>query len=130
MNSNIIRECIDGSHNGTMTFPQVIGKLMNEGIEAYHVDLVRWENRYYTATGESCVMDTPHQQRQAAQAFSSEGVIAAVRNIQAGNINYLQFLEQILAAGTVYYIAYIAGKRVIYLGRHGDLHIEYFPQAK
>jgi hypothetical protein len=34
-----------------------------------------------------------------------------------------------MAAGTVYYIAYLTGKQVIYFGRKGEFHIEKFPQA-
>jgi hypothetical protein len=33
-----------------------------------------------------------------------------------------------MEAGTVYYIAYLEGKRVMYIGREGDFHVEHFPK--
>jgi uncharacterized protein YbcV (DUF1398 family) len=119
---------IQESLNGTMTFPQVVGKLLEQGVESYHVDLTRSENRYYDAGGESAVIEVPHRTHLAAADFSPEGVHAAIRKSQAGEIKYPRFLEEISQAGCVYYIAYLAGKQVIYFGRKGEMHVEKFPQ--
>lgn len=128
MNIEVIAEAINGSLAGTMTFPQVVGKLLSEGVESYHVDLVRAENRYYMPNGETHVSSVPFEHSRAAEKFSASDVKAAIQNIQAGKINYKQFLQAILDAGTVYYIAYLSGKRVVYFGREGDFHVEHFPQ--
>ena len=104
------------------------GKLLNEGVESYHVDLVRSENRYYMPSGETHVETVPFKHSKAAEKFSANLVEAAIKSIQAGKIDYKQFLHQIMDAGTVYYIAYLSGKRVIYFGREGDFHVEHFPQ--
>jgi hypothetical protein len=34
------------------------------------------------------------------------------------------------AAGVIGYWAFLAGKKVIYLGRKGEMHVEEFPKAK
>ncbi len=128
MNKEIIQSTIRHSLEGTATFPQIVGLLLSEGVESYHVDLVRNENRYYTATGESLVEKVAVPHARAAPAFSAAKVAAAIKKSQGGQINYRQFVAEILEAGCVYYIAYLAGKRVAYFGREGDAHVEHFPQ--
>jgi hypothetical protein len=39
-------------------------------------------------------------------------------------------MKEITEAGCVYYIAYLSGKKVIYFGRKGEMHVELFPQPK
>lgn len=123
-----IKETVKLSLDGKITFPQVVMKLMNEGIEVYHVDLIRAEKRYYTAEGESHVEVVDHSFPKVTQGFSAERVKAAIQRIQQGKIHYTEFIEEIAAAGCVYYMACLAGKRVIYFGRNGDCHTEFFPK--
>ena len=47
MNTNKIKETINLTLEGKMTFPLVVGTLIGEGVESYHVDYVRSENTYY-----------------------------------------------------------------------------------
>ncbi len=130
MDKNFFEECAEASRTGSKKFPEIVGKLIEAGIESYHVDLVRSENRYYLPSGESHVVANNIPSTQVADSFSGAQVEAAVRASQAGKITYLQFMEQIAVAGTVYYIAYIKGKRVVYFGRLGDSHTEYFPGSR
>lgn len=130
MNISLIRDVIQQSLAGTMTFPQIVGKLLAEDVESYHVDLIRSENRYYMQNGESYVETVPFSHPQAGRTFSATQVMAAIKAIQTEKITYQEFLHEIIAAGTVYYIAYLTGKKVVYLGREGDFHIEPFPNAK
>ena len=113
---------------GAISFPEVVGRLMSDGIEAYHVDYVRSENRYYWPNGESHVEQVPHKFSAPAQEFSAEAVRSSLKRVQAGEIDYARFSEEILNAGCVFYIAYLVGRRVTYLGRKGDFHIEHFPR--
>jgi uncharacterized protein YbcV (DUF1398 family) len=129
MNTSIIKEVIQGSLNNTLKFPEVVSRLLDNGVESYHVDLVLAENRYYTAAGQSHVESVSFPHPVAAQEFSAEKVIAAIRKSQAGDITYTQFIQSIMEAGTVYYIACLTGRRVIYMGRQGDFHVEHFPKA-
>jgi uncharacterized protein YbcV (DUF1398 family) len=71
----------------------------------------------------------PLGSRSIADAFSGDAVIAALRAVQARQITYPEFLARLLDAGCVGYFVYLAGKRAIYLGRTGEMHIEHFPPA-
>ena len=129
MKRTVIQEAIRSSFEGTSKFPEIVAKLIAEGVDSYHVDLVRSENRYYTASGDSLVESVDFEHPKAARAFSAEKVQAAIKRSQAREIGYGEFLRQILEAGTVYYIAYLSGKRVVYFGAEGDFHVEWFPGA-
>ncbi len=128
MNLDTIRELADRSMRGEITFPQVVARLVADGVESYHVDYVRGENRYYMPNGESYVEAIEHRPVHPAADFSAAGVQAAIRRVQAGEILYPEFSDLVRNAGCVYYIVYLAGKQVIYFGRNGDCHIERFPQ--
>ena len=52
-NIQVLDECSERSVAGTITFPEVVGKLMAVGIESYHADLYRREKTYYSANGDS-----------------------------------------------------------------------------
>jgi uncharacterized protein YbcV (DUF1398 family) len=128
MNTELVHRIAQGSLNNAMTFPEVVQLLGNAGIESYHVDLVRRENRYYMPSGETHVISVAFEHPPASVEFAAHQVASAVKGIQAGSLTYPAFLHAIMAAGTVYYIVYITGRRVMYLGHQGDVHVEYFPQ--
>jgi uncharacterized protein YbcV (DUF1398 family) len=52
-----------------------------------------------------------------------------VRQAQRGEIVYPQFVKQTMQAGCIGYFVQIAGKRVHYFGRNGEVHTEWFPGA-
>lgn len=128
MKTEILNDCAVNSYGGKIPFPLVVKTLIEDGVEAYHVDLVRSENRYYDAKGESQIIPLPGKAPGVAVEFSAGTVSAAIKKSQQGQIKYVQFLQEIADAGCVYYITYLTGKRVIYFGRNGDMHIEHFPK--
>jgi uncharacterized protein YbcV (DUF1398 family) len=125
-----MQECTTGSDNGSLTFPQVVMKLMAVGIADYHCDLRRSEKTYYMPSGDSHVVASDRVAGDIAQAFTAQGVESAVRAIQAGRLTYKDFCARIAAAGCVGYFVYITGKRAIYFGRTGDNYVETFPAAQ
>jgi uncharacterized protein YbcV (DUF1398 family) len=125
----ILRECTERSDASSISFPEVVMKLMNIGVEQYHADLVRSEKTYYLPGGESLVTPADKPEGIAPQTFTPESVAAAVKASQQGKINYAEFCRRIVAAGCVSYVVSITGRRAIYSGRSGDFHIERFPQA-
>jgi uncharacterized protein YbcV (DUF1398 family) len=127
---SIAKECAVLSATGKIHFGEVVGRLMNAGIERYHVDYSRNEITYYTPDGGSCVVPMEHEHIPIAQEFSATGVEAAVRRAQRGEIMYPQFTRQAVEAGCVGYFVQISGKCVQYFGRNGDIHTEWFPGAK
>ena len=118
-----------GSDAGTLTFPQVVGMLAGAGVERYHTDLQRAEKTFYLPDGESCVIRTRAVDGRVAADFDAAGVEAAVRVIQKGQIDYLEFCERIAAAGCASYIVSLSGRRAVYYGRTGETFVEPFPQA-
>lgn len=127
---NVIRECVTASGEERITFSEVVGKLMEAGVERYDSDLVRSEKTFYLPDGESTVLAADPVAGTAPTAFSAPGVAAAVRAIQAGGIKYKEFCARIVAAGCVGYQVSLAGRRAIYYGRTGDAHVEWFPGAR
>lgn len=125
----IVQECTQGSDVGRLTFPQVVGKLMQAGVERYHADLCRGERTYYLPSGESCVVTAAKNDGAPAQTFSPSGIDAALRAVQSRSIAYREFCERILAAGCVDYVVSLAGRRAVYFGRGGETHVEPFPNA-
>lgn len=126
----IVQECTTGSDQERLSFPEVVARLMEAGIERYHADLRRAEKTYYLPTGESFVTPAEAVDGEPAQAFSAAGVEAAVRAIQARSIAYGEFCARIMDAGCVGYLVSLAGKRAVYYGRTGEMHVERFPGAQ
>ena len=125
--TRVMQDCSRGALAGELTFPQIVGRLSEIGVERYHADYSRHEVTYYLSDGDSLVVEMPHGQHETAAAFSAAAVEAAVRQSQRGEHTYADFIAKTMAAGCVGYFVQITGKRVLYFGRDGDCHIEYFP---
>ena len=128
--SAVVRECTAGSDEARLTFPQVAMKLIEAGVESYHADLVRAEKTYYLPNGDSEVVASASLRTVPARDFSAGGVDAALRAIQAGQIDYKAFCARIAAAGCVGYLVSLAGRRAVYYGRTGACHVEPFPATR
>lgn len=127
---NVVHECSRASDENRESFPVIVGKLIEAGVERYHADLVRSEKTFYLPNGDSETVSNKAIDVTPALSFSATGVEAAVRAIQAGTIPYRTFCERVLAAGCVGYHVSIAGRRAVYYGRTGDNHVEWFPGAE
>jgi uncharacterized protein YbcV (DUF1398 family) len=127
---NVMREASRLSDAGSQSFPEIVRQLMAAGVERYHQDLLRSERTYYLPDGDSEVVPNDRVAVTPPPSFSATGVEAAVRAVQAGAINYKEFCRRAMEAGCVGYIVSIAGKRVVYYGRTGDSHVEYFPGSR
>lgn len=132
----VLHECSERSVAGNITFPEVVGKLMAVGIESYHADLYRREKTYYASNGDSHVESESGLDAMVfnagavAKELNPDGVKEALRRIQHKEIDYQQFLRDILSAGVANYWVYLAGKRAIYVARNGDEYVEWFPGAR
>lgn len=127
MNTEVMKEATQRSLQGTITFGEVVMRLLEIGVESYDADLVRMEKTYYMPNGETHIEKLVYNAPAIAQDFSQPEVVAAIKAIQKKEINYVEFLNRILKAGTTRYIVFLAGKKAIYYGRRGDFHIEDFP---
>ena len=126
---SVVQECVTNSLAGKLTFPEVVHKLTAIGVERYHADYTRRESTYYLSDGQSHVLPLPHPEQLIAATFDASGVEAAIRASQRGEISYVEFLKWTMAAGCVGYFVQITGRRALYFGRNGDVHLEPFPVA-
>ena len=123
MNTDAMHKALEGSQAGKLRFPEVVGMLINAGVESYFADLLRREETFYTTDGET------HRERMTlppakiAADFSQPALVAAIRAAQADQIRYPEFVKQATAAGTIGYWAFLTGKKVIYFGRNGEFHV-------
>jgi len=130
MDIAVIEECTRASHEERITFGEVVGRLIAAGVERYHVDLVRGESTYFMPDGQSHRVTYKTVDSRPADSFSAEGVLAAVRSIQAGRTKYLTFCRQIMEAGCVGYLVSMQGQRAVYYGRSGETYVEPFPGSR
>lgn len=130
MDIAIIEECTRASHEERITFGEVVGRLITAGVERYHVDLIRGESTYFMPDCQSHRVSYKAVDARPALSFSADGVLAAVRSIQAGRTKYLTFCRQIMEAGCVGYLVSMQGQRAVYYGRSGETYVEPFPGSR
>ena len=127
---DVAQKCLHGAENDTMTFPQVVGRLMQEGFESYATDFRRAMATYYLPDGDSVEVQTHRLAVPVAEAFDKVAVQVAIREAQhlVPGYTYSGFCGKIMAAGCAGYIVSFIGRRVVYFGRTAETHIEHFPQ--
>lgn len=121
--------CMKGAENGSMSFPEIIGALMQAGFDGYAVDFRRGMATYYPP--EAAPLDIAMHRLDAAIAphFEAEAIRAAIREAQsnAPGYTYPGFCIKAATAGCAGYIVSLLGRRVVYYGRDGEMHVEHFP---
>jgi uncharacterized protein YbcV (DUF1398 family) len=127
--TQLMQGCARGALTGELTFPEIVGRLAEIGVERYHADYSRQEITYYLPDGDSLLVAATHPAHKTATEFSPSAVEAAVRQSQRNEHTYADFIRKTMAAGCVGYFVQIAGRRVIYFGRNGESHVEHFPPA-
>jgi uncharacterized protein YbcV (DUF1398 family) len=126
---NVARATLEGSESGAMTFPQSVRMLMEAGFDGYGVDFRRSTRTYYRPDGESIELETERTPVPVAARFDATMIKEALREAQAlvPGYTYKGFCAKVAAAGCAGYLVSLAGKRVLYYGRTGETHTEYFP---
>ena len=126
----IAETCLAGAHDNTLSFPQAVGILMEAGFEAYFVDYRARTRTHYLPDGETLVLPPPPEDGQVAEKFDGAAVSALIAWAQSGasDYTYAAFNRQVTAAGCAGYLVSFIGRRVVYFGRTGELHVEHFPQ--
>ena len=130
MNTEVMHQVSVATQEGRLTFPQVVGKLLEIGIESYSVDFAAGRKTYYAANGETVSEPMILKLDPVAEQFSPSNLVAAIRGAQADTVRYPEFVRRSTAAGVIGYWAFLAGKQVVYFGRKGEMHIEKFPGSK
>jgi uncharacterized protein YbcV (DUF1398 family) len=123
-------KCLRGAEDHTMTFPQTVGALMQQGFESYSVDYRRAKAIYYRPDGDSVELATHRFDLLVAEAFNTTAIQAAIREAQqlAPGYTYEGFCRKVMNAGCAGYIVSFSGRRAVYFGRTAETHVEPFPQ--
>ena len=127
---SVVAGCTDGSEDGSLSFPEVLSRLAAIGVEGYFADLRRFRKTYYLPEGESIDTSATRLAVPVSERFDAASVESAVRESQAGTHSYEDFCRKVMAAGCCGYVVSLLGERVLYFGRTGETHVEYFPGAK
>ncbi|KPF84421.1 hypothetical protein IP70_15350 [alpha proteobacterium AAP38] len=125
----IARECLEAAHTGSLNFPAIIGRLVNAGFEGYLVDYRCGTQSYYLPDGDSITLPLPHAASTICPTFDAPAVERLIRWAQADgpDYSYPAFCDRVMAAGCAGYLVTFLGRRVVYYGRTGDMHVEHFP---
>jgi len=130
MDSNIIRKTDEDSQAGKLSFSEVVQKLVAAGVEYYHVDYVGLRQTSYGA--DDSVVVTPVNYEglpPVAKDFAADDLRAAIVDSQRNGQTYRDFTRRAMQAGVQGYFVFLHGKRVLYLGRQGDQHVEWLAGA-
>ena len=128
MNTELIVEAAAETLAGTAPFPEIVAKLMAAGVEYYHVDYVGMRKTFYGSAGDMVVTTITFEGMPAVAAeFDAVALRSAIVDSQSNGQKFRDFTRRAMAAGVQGYFVFLRGKRVTYLGRGGDQHIEWFP---
>ena len=130
MDTEVIIEVVEANASGSSTFPEAVGKLLGAGVESYFADLAREEETFYGADGTTHSETMELECGAVAEEFSQPGLVAAIRGAQADTVRYPEFVRLATAAGVAGYWAFLTGRKVVYFGRKGEMHVEEFPGAR
>ena len=123
-------KCLRGAEDNTMSFPQIVGTLMQEGFESYWVDYRRAKAIYYRPDGDSVELTAHRVDASVADMFDTAAIRAAIREAQqlVPGYTYAGFCRKVMEAGCAGYIVSFSGRRAVYFGRTAATHVEQFPQ--
>ena len=125
----LARTTLAGAEAETMTFPQSVQLLMEAGFDGYAVDFRRATRAYYLPDGDVVELAAAWPPERVAEHFDAAAVKGVIREAQelVPGYTYRGFCAKAAAAGCAGYIVSLLGKRVLYYGRTGETHTEYFP---
>lgn len=126
---SVAKACLAGAETGSMTFPEIVGRLMQEGFESYAIDFRRASAIYYLPDGDSVELPTGDSALAVAPGFDADAIKAAIGEAQAlaPGYTYKGFCRKVAAAGCAGYIVSLSGRRALYFGRTAETHVEHFP---
>lgn len=125
----VARACLEGAEANTITFPQIVGALMEAGFESYTIDFRRAVATYYLADGDSIELPTHRIDVPVAPAFDAGAMKSAITEAQqlVPGYTYKGFCNKAARAGCAAYMVSFSGRRALYIGRTGETHVEHFP---
>lgn len=128
MNATHVARLATATLSGTMPFPDIVGKLLADGVECYRVDYRALQFTFYGVDGG--VVSAPLVFEGLPDVAESLDLIAlrsAIHASQTEGQRFRDFCCRAMLSGVQSYFVFLTGRRVIYLGRQGDEHVERFP---
>ncbi len=130
MNTAIRHETSRKFPAGAAAFPQAVGALIQADVEYYRVDYVTLTKTCHGADGSVVTTSLNYEGLPPiAPDFDAAALKAALLDSQRNGQHYRDFSRRAMQAGVQTYTAFLRGQRVVYLGRQGDQHVEWFPGA-
>ena len=125
----VAKLCLEGAEGNTMTFPQVVGMLMQEDFEGYAIDFRRAVATYYLPDGDSVQLPAHKVDIPIAPTFDAVPIQAAIREAQqlSAAYTYRGFCNKVASSGCAGYIVSFPGRRALYIGRTAETYVEHFP---
>lgn len=125
---DVARATLAGSESGEMTFSESVQILAEAGFDSYAVDFRRSTRAYYMPDGAAIELETERTE-PVAERFDAAVIKEAIGEAQAlaPGYTYEGFCAKVTRAGCAGYLVSLVGKRVLYYGRTGETHTEYFP---
>ena len=126
--TGIAEICLHAAHDGSLSFPEIVGRLISAGFEGYMVDYRCNTQTYYLPDGDSVALSMPQSTGLVAASFDAGEIERLVRWAQANpsDYSYASFSEKAKDAGCAGYLVSFLGRRVAYFGRTLEIHIEHF----
>ena len=116
----VAKNCMRGAHDGSLSFPEFVGKLIAAGFEGYAVDYRRDSQAFYLPDGDSVAFDMQRSAGSVSATFDAAEIERLVRWAQANpsDYSYVAFSKKVKAAGCAGYLVSFPGRRVVYFGPH------------
>jgi uncharacterized protein YbcV (DUF1398 family) len=131
MDADLILKAVEATLTGSISFPEIVRSLMNNGVENYFVDYASRTFTFYSKEGAVAIAPLSAENLPAiAEDFDPKALRAAIVDSQQYGQTFRDFSSRAIKAGVQGYFAFLRGQRVTYFGRQGDQHTEWFPGAK
>ena len=126
---SVAKACLDGAEANTMSFPQIVGTLMQDGFESYAIDFRRAVATYYLADGDTIELPMHKVDVPIAASFDVSAIQVAIKDAQqlVPGYTYKGFCTKVALAGCAGYIVSFSGRRALYVGRTAETYVEHFP---
>lgn len=128
MDADTVDSLARATLDGSLSFPQIVDKLVAEGVEYYHVDYAAKTFTFYGETGSPIISPLAFEGLPSiSQVWDAVALKEAISDSQHNGQGFREFCRRAMVSGVQGYFAFLRGKRVTYFGRLGDHHVEWFP---
>src|SRR3546814_11351521 len=116
--------------DGSLSFPHIVGELIAQGVEYYHVDYASKSFTFYSAAGAAITAALPFEGLPSiSQDWNGNALKEAIIDSQQNGQKFRQFCTRAMSAGVQGYFAFLRWRRGTYIGRSGDQQVAGFPGA-